>query len=366
MNFLFSILPTVVVIGILIIVHEFGHFLACRLSGVRVEKFSIGFGPEIFHWQGKETRYAVSLLPLGGFVKPAGESFSEVDASGPKPGDYLASPLIARIFIVAAGVLMNYLLAYFLFVGIFMAGRPLTGTTIGGFVEDFPAATSGLHEGDKILSVNGQPAANWVELTMAFEKAPEGELRVRRGGEELPFRIAPKVIETSDIFGKPLKLKRIGIKADPRDFTIERFGFLRALREAWDTIWFLAGMTYKALFYLIRGKLSMKAISGPIGIIAMTGDAMHLGLVHILNLTANLSVSLAVINLLPVPALDGGHLLFLLIEGVIRRPLGRKAEERLTQAGFFALMALMVFVIYNDLVNLAVFDKIRMLFTRGR
>src|SRR5687768_17402687 len=115
MHFLMSIIPAALVLGVLIIIHEFGHFIACRLTGVKVEKFSIGFGPEVLHWQGKETRYSISLLPLGGFVKPAGESISEVENAEPKPGDYLAAPLLSRIFIVVAGVIMNYLLAFVIF-----------------------------------------------------------------------------------------------------------------------------------------------------------------------------------------------------------------------------------------------------------
>ena len=153
MSFLTSLGPTIIVLGVLIVIHEFGHFLACRMSGVKVEKFSIGFGPEIFHWQGKETRYAVSLFPLGGFVKPAGETFGELGASGAKKGDYLAAPLLSRIFIVVAGVLMNYFLAYALFVFMFVVGKPVPGTTVGEFVADFPAISSGMQIGDKILSV---------------------------------------------------------------------------------------------------------------------------------------------------------------------------------------------------------------------
>lgn len=367
MSFLASIIPALIVLGVLIIIHEFGHFLACRISRVRVEKFSIGFGPEIFSWQGKETRYAVSLFPLGGFVKPAGESISEVDAVGMKPGDYLAAPLGARIFIVVSGVLMNYFLAFALFVVIFLIGRPVAGTTIGGFVEGYPAKTSGLQTGDKIIAVDERPVKNWQELTGTLGTASSSvRLAVDRKGEPVSIQLAPKVETIKDLFGQLHEVKRLGITPDPQASEFERFGLLGALRAAWETEVFLTVMTHKAIFYLLLGKLSVKTISGPIGIITMTGTAAQLGLPYVLQLTATLSVSLAVINLLPIPALDGGHLLFLLIEAVRRKRVSLAFQERATQVGFFLLLTLMVFIIYNDLVNVDAFEKIKNLFQTTR
>jgi len=366
MSFLISIIPTLIVLGILILIHEFGHFIACRLTGVRVEKFSIGFGPEIFHWQGKETRYAISLFPLGGFVKPAGESVSEVDAEGPKPGDYLAAPIWARIVIVVAGVAMNYLLAYFLFVAIFVMGRPVPGTTIGGFVEGYPAKTSGLEVGDRIAQVNAQTVRTWNELTDAFQAAPGKDLSLvverqnaDQGRRQFPVQIAARIEMVKDIFGQSFEMKRLGITPHPEALEFESYGFGESIVKAWQTELFLTGMTYKALFYLILGKLSLKTMAGPIGIIAMTGTAAKLGLPYLLQLTANLSVSLAVINLLPIPALDGGHFLFLIIEAIRRKRVSLAFQERVTQVGFVLLMALMVLILYNDLVNINAFEKIK-------
>ena len=366
MIFLSSVLPALIVLGVLIIIHEFDHFLACRISGVKVEKFSIGFGPEIFSWQGKETRYVVSLLPLGGFVKPAGESVSETDASGPKPGDYLAAPLLSKIFIVVAGVLMNYLLAYVLFTGIFMIGRPIPGTTIATFVDGYPAATSGLQKGDRILTIQGAGVNTWRELTDALDKAPEGalQLTVQRGTQTETISMTPKTDDVKDIFGHAVRLRRLGITPDAASSQFEKYGFGDSLKMAWDTVSMQVTMTYKALFYLAMGKLSMKTISGPIGIITMTGNAVHLGWTYLLQLAASLSISLAVINLLPVPALDGGHLLFLLIEGVIRKPVSLKVQERATQVGFYLLLGLMVFVVYNDIMNLEVIERVKHIFIK--
>lgn len=366
MTFLLSIIPTLIVLGVLILIHELGHFIACRLTRVRVEKFSIGFGPEVLHWQGKETRYSISLFPLGGFVKPAGESVSELEEEAAKPGDYLAAPLWARIVIVVAGVVMNYLLAVVLFSAIFMMGRPVPGTTVGGFVEGYPAAQSGMTVGDRIVQINGTPVTTWTELTDLLQSTSNEQVSLviehtQADGriQERPVVISPKVEEVKDLFGQTLTMKRLGITPSPEASEYERYGFLPAIQKGFETTIFLTTTTYKAIYYLILGKLSLKTMAGPIGIISMTGSAAKLGLPYLLQLTATLSVSLAVINLLPIPALDGGHLLFLLIEGIRRKRVSLQMQERLTQVGFFLLMFLMVFVIYNDLANLHAFDKLR-------
>lgn len=365
MNFLFSLIPTVLVLGILILIHEFGHFIACRLARVKVEKFSIGFGPEIFHWQGRETRYVVSLFPLGGFVKPRGESMSEIQSpQGPQPGDYLAAPLGARIVIVTAGVFMNYVLAYVLFTAVFMTGRPVPGTVIGNFVEGYPAQQSGLRLQDRIAVVQGEEVRTWFDMLAALEKAPPGPLvlGIEREGEILDLTLTPKAEQMTDIFGKAHEVKRLGIQPHPKAVEFERYSFLEAAGRALETELHLTGMTYKAIFYLLLGKISLKAMSGPVGIIAMTGDAARMGLPYVLQLSATLSVSLAVFNLLPFPALDGGHLLFFLIEAVRRKRVSLEFQDRATQVGFVLLLALMGFIIYNDLVNLNVFDKVKNLF----
>jgi regulator of sigma E protease len=367
MHFLTSVGPALLVLGFLIIVHEFGHFIACRVNRIKVEKFSIGFGPEIFHWQGAETRYAVSLFPLGGFVKPAGETVSELGDSGVKPGDYLGAPLFARMIVVVAGVAMNYLFAFLLFTFLFTIGRPLPGTTIGGFVEGYPGKTSGLAIGDKVINVAQTPVRTWKDLTDVLDHSasPKLNIAVMRGTQQLGFEISPREEQVQDVFGKSIKVKRIGIVPNPEAVEFERYGFFMAASQAWNTTVELTVMTHKAIFYLILGKLSVKTISGPIGIINMTGAAAHLGLPYVIQLMAILSISLAVINLLPVPALDGGHLLFLLIEAVTRKRVSLRVQEWLTQAGFILLLLLMAFIVYNDLVNIQVIAKLKTILHLG-
>lgn len=368
MSFISSLLPALIVLGILIIIHEFGHFIACRLVGVKVEKFSIGFGPEIFHWQGKETRFVLSLLPLGGFVKPAGESVSDLgEDQPPQPGDYLAASVWARIVIVCAGVVMNYLLAFVLFIAIFMMGRPVTGTTIGDFVEGYPAEQSGLLIGDTIKQVNGQEVQTWNELTDALQAAPSAtiELTVERENIVESLNVNARVENVNDVFGKEVSMKRLGIMPHPEANVFEQHSFLGAVGAAWKTEVYMTVMTHKAIFYLIAGKLSMQTISGPIGIVTMTGSAAKLGLPYVLQLMAVLSVSLAVINLLPIPALDGGHLLFLIIEAIRGKQVSLKVQENATRVGFALLLGLMVFIIYHDLVKVDFFQKIMGIFQRS-
>jgi regulator of sigma E protease len=369
MNSLISILPALIVFGILIIVHEFGHFIACRLSKVRVEKFSIGFGPELFHWQSGETRFSISLLPLGGFVSPAGEEASKVGPEGPKPGDFLAASTLSRIFIVVSGVAMNYVLAFLVFWAVFMIGRPMPGTVVGGFVKGYPAEASLLKVNDKILKVNDRAVANWKDILEQFDgttgtmiKLNIERLRGDATPEPLIIQIKPKVEDTKDLFGKAVRVRRVGITPDPNTSVVERYGPLQSLGKAWDLEVSQTVLTHKALFYLMTGQVSPKHLMGPLGIIQISGQAAKAGLAALLQLLAVLSVSLAVINLFPFPALDGGHLVFLLIELVTRRRISPVWQERITTGGFFLLMALMVFVLYNDVINLSILEKLKNLF----
>ncbi len=369
MSSLIALLPALIVFGILIIVHEFGHFFACRLSKVRVEKFSIGFGPELFYWQSGETRFSISLFPLGGFVSPAGEEASKVGPEGPKPGDFLAASVGSRIFIVISGVAMNYILAFFVFWAVFMIGRPMPGTVVGGFVKGYPAEASLLKANDKILKVDDQAVANWQDILRKFDESSGAmiKLDVERPvagaqPELLIVQIKPKVEEAKDLFGKAARMKRVGITPDQKVYVTERYTPFPALAKAWELEVFHTVLTHKALFYLATGQLSPKNLMGPLGIIQISGQAAQAGIAALLQLLAILSVSLAVINLLPLPALDGGHLVFLLIELVTRRRVSPVLQERITTAGFFLLMALMVFVLYNDVVNLSILEKIQNLF----
>ena len=362
-----QLVPTVLILGALIFVHELGHFVACRFSGVAVEKFSIGFGPELITWQWKGTRYSLSLIPFGGFVKPKGETQEDIGAERqPEPGDFLFASKGQRFAILIAGVVMNFAFAYVLFVLVMLMGRPILAPTIGGFVEGYPAQTSGLMAGDQVTHLNGNPVSNWKDLAFAIleSKSSVLEFMVVREGRSRVIEVMPEFEEGRDIFGQQRQVPRIGIK--PADHVMtERFGIQEALVKAAQYEWRLSALTFEALWRLVTGQLSLRAISGPIGIIAMAGTAAKAGAVALIQFTAILSVSLAVINLLPIPALDGGHLLFLGLEVIRGRQISISLQERVTRIGFYFLLALMAVVVYNDLVTVNAFEKLKSIGTRA-
>lgn len=355
------IVPTVVALGVLIFVHELGHFLACRISGVGVQKFSIGFGPELLTWQGKLTRYSISLIPFGGYVRPQGETFEEIKRRGQAvSGDFITAPIFSRFLIIIAGVAMNFIFAYVLFILVLTLGRPALSSTIGGFVEGYPAALSELEVGDRVTHLNGKPVSNWQELTFEILESTGEALTfsVNRNGQSLDIAVSAQFEDGKDIFGSPRRVPRIGIKPS-EDFIIEKYDLNTAFVKAGQFEWKLTVLTCEAIWRLATGQLSFKAISGPIGIMSMAGDAAKMGFVTFLQFMGLLSVSLAVINILPIPALDGGHLFFLLLETVFRKPVSLSVQERATQFGFFVLIGLMGFIIYNDLTNIGALEKIR-------
>ncbi len=364
-SFLFSLLPTLVVLGVLISIHELGHFLACRFSKVKVEKFSIGFGPEILTWVGKETKYSISLIPFGGFVKPKGESLEEVKAQGGSvtKGDYLAASKAHRLLILTAGVFMNFVLAYILFVWVMIVGRPVPSAEIGGLMPGLPAQQSGLKVGDVVTDLNGTPVSSWQDLTVKIMRSAGEPLvfKIQRGGEEVQIAITPQIETGRDLLGHATKVPRIGILRGEKYHT-ERYSPAQAIIEAARLEWNLIELTFESLWRLVCGQLSPKTLVGPLGIVSMAGSAAQMGWTTLLQFTALLSVSLGVINLLPVPALDGGHIFFLLIEILFRRPLNPRIQERMTQVGFGFLIMLMVFVVFNDLMNMGAIEKIKSLF----
>jgi len=366
-----SLFTGLILFCILIAIHELGHFLACRLTRVKVDKFSIGFGPEILKWKGKETTYTLSLLPLGGFVKPAGEQISEVEGGQPRPGDYLAAPVSSRIFIVCAGVVMNYLLALALLIVFFAAPHSVPANVIGQIQKDSPASAAGLLPGDRILSIDGKPVKVFSEIKEAIvASSSDLNFSIERQDANgmktaLNVLVHPQTVERTDIFGKKATDRVIGFMPDGAVAVREQYGLGEAIMKAAVFEWNYIVLTHKAIFYLVTGQMSAKNLAGPVGIVKMSGEAAKQGWTQLIFLAAILSIALGVFNLLPFPALDGGHLVFLLIEAVTKKPVSLKIQERAATVGFILLMGLMVIVFYNDLVNLSVFEKIKNLFVKS-
>ena len=340
------------ILSFLIFVHEFGHFIVARRLGVRVECFSLGFGPRIFGWKRGKTDYRLSLIPVGGYVKLAGET-AEAPLTG-KPWEYLSQPIVNRVSIVAAGPLVNYIVAFFLFFSIFVTGNPQSSNKIGQVIEKFPAEQAGLRVGDRIVLVAGQSTPYWEDVQRRISSHLEGgklSLEVERQGRRFALSILPRVVEEKDPFGKVTRRALIGIAAS-EEMLFVRYSVSQAFSKASRQIFSLTAMTLKALGKLVTGGLAMKeSLTGPVGIFFITRQAAHLGFPFLLQICAVLSASLAIFNFLPIPALDGGHLLFLGIEALKGRPVSERVQELSRQIGFYFLIGLMVFVLYNDLVR---------------
>ena len=360
LDVLFNVLPTVIVLGVLIFIHELGHFVCAKIAGVTVEKFSIGFGPVILKKEYGGTVYAISLIPLGGFVQMAGETLEDKKEDALEPTDFLAQSVKKRFAIVFAGPLMNYVLAFFFLVIVFLCGKPVVAPIIGGLVEDYPAQHAGLCAGDVIVEINGDKILSWDDIQTKINNATSRSVNVfvSRKDETLSFSLEPQVSVGQNIFGDSVEAKKIGVYPG-EDVVYVKYGLFDSFKQAAIMTYSITMLTYESIFRLVSGRLSMKALGGPLGIVAVTSKTAKRGIVSLMQLTALISISLAIFNLLPIPVLDGGHMLFILCEVLLKKPVSFKMQERLSQVGFILLMALMVFVSWNDMVKLNVIEKIR-------
>ncbi|MBU1862596.1 MAG: RIP metalloprotease RseP [Candidatus Omnitrophica bacterium] len=355
-----NIVPTLVVLSVLIFIHELGHFLFAKLSGVAVEKFSLGFGPELIKFSYKGTVYALSLIPLGGFVKLAGEVLEDRKEGELKPTDYLSQSLIKRFAIIFSGPCMNYLLAFILLIIVFMSGSPSIAPVIGDIIDNFPAQEAGIIVNDRVIAVDSVEVSTWDEMRKAIGISHNEviTLQVLRGDEERSITLMPKVVSETNAFGDEIHARKIGVVPGDESVFI-KYSFPDAVKEAAVSTYSITTLTYRALYRLVTGRLTPRALSGPLGIIMITNRVAKQGIVTLMQFTAFLSISLAIFNLLPIPALDGGHLFFIIFEAIFRKPVNFKLQERFAQVGFTLLMVLMLFVVWNDAINFNLIEKIK-------
>lgn len=329
-------------------VHECGHFFVAKKNGVKVERFAFGFGPKIFSIKKKETEYSICLIPLGGYVKMAGDEPQESRSGA--AWEYLSKSIFQRITIVLAGPLLNYILAFFIFVFVFVIGNPVMTTRVGEVMDNFPAKNTGILKNDKIITADGKAVKDWEELTEIIHKKTAGplSLTVERNESRLDFVIMPQVKEMKNIFGQKQNIGLIGIKPSGEIIMVKESIF-RAFYLGGQKLIYLTFLTYKSLWFMATGGMSFKdSVTGPVGIFYITTQAAKLGFVYLLQIVAILSASLAIFNLLPIPVLDGGHIFFLIMEKLRGKPLNPRTQERITQIGMAFLIALMVFASYSD------------------
>ena len=359
---LLSLISFLAVLSVLVLVHEFGHFIVAKRLGVRVDKFSFGFGPKLVSVKKGDTEYLISAIPLGGYVKMAGDEPWE-KLSGAR-WEFLSRSIADRFSIIFAGPLLNYILAFLIFSAVFMFGSPTATTEVGGLIKDYPAAQNGIIAGDRIIAVGGKEVRYWEDMTEAIYKHTEGDisLKIERGGSIIEKTFAPKVRQTRDIFGAEVKIAQIGVTPSQKIESV-RYGFFGALNMGGRKLLNLTAVTYRALWSILTGRLSLKeSLTGPIGMFVITGQMAKLGFIYILNLMAILSASLAIFNVLPLPVLDGGHIIFLAMEKLRGRPLSVKTQEVVINAGVTFLILLTVLIFYNDIMKFGLFDKAIKLF----
>jgi len=355
--FLYYLIPFVVVLGVLIFFHELGHFLAAKYFGVKVLKFSLGFGPKLVGRQVGETEYVISALPLGGYVKMLGENPDEEEeplSPEDEQRSFSNKHAVKRIGIVAAGPVFNLLLALFIFCGFYMAaGVQVMTTEVGQVRENSPASQAGFLKGDIITAVDGHPTANWPQLKELIQgnTGQPIEVTIKRENGSKVLTVVPEISVTHNIFGEEIRSPLIGIVAagtfkevdlSPSEAVVEGF------RRTWEII----ELTCLTVVKLIQRVIPIETVGGPILIGQMTGQLAQENWLQLIPFTAVISINLGILNLLPVPVLDGGFIALLLIELIIGRPLHIKKRELLQKIGIFLLVLLMVFVIVNDIKRL--------------
>jgi regulator of sigma E protease len=368
------IVPFLFVLTVLVFVHEFGHYFVARRNGVRVDVFSIGFGPELFGWYNRAgTRWKISAIPLGGYVKMFGDS----DATSALPAAGLArmsqaerdvsfyyKRLGQRAAIVAAGPAANFIFAIVVLAALFMSfGQPFTPAQVGQVQSGSAAERAGIKSGDVIVSINGDVVQSFEDVQQDVRLNPGAPMTlvVKRDGKDVSLQATPTKTELTDRFGNRYEVGLLGIAHNGIDYV--RRDPATALIQAGKQTWDLSASTLKAMWQIVIGTRGTDELGGPLRIAQMSGDVAQGGVVAVVWFMAVLSINLGLINLFPVPVLDGGHLLFYAAEALRGRPLGQRAQEYGFRIGLALVLTLMVFATWNDLVHLRIVEFVKGLVT---
>ncbi len=362
-----NILIFAVILAVLILVHEFGHFIVAKKSGIRVDEFGIGFPPKLYGKKFGETEYTINAIPFGGFVKIFGEDPEEVAKNGAESKkSFSHKPKLIQVAVLSAGVFFNLLFAWVLITSGFLIGLPSSASdqlsagavsnaslTVVEVMKDSPAKLAGMQTGDKILSLSYQNQTISKVTTEVFQKfvdehgAQEISILLKRGSEEKSVTVIPKkgIVDGKSAIG--IGMDMVGTMKLPLH---------RAIYEGGKLTIIYTGETFKGLYDLLisafRGKADMSSVSGPVGIVKIVGDASQLGVTYLISLTALISINLAVINILPIPALDGGRVFFILIEAIKRSPIKAKTANLAHSIGFLALIGLIAVITFHDVWTL--------------
>ena len=366
------IIPFIILITIVVFIHEYGHYYFARRYGVGVTDFSIGFGKEMFGFKDRNgTRWKFCLIPLGGYVKFFGDRnvFSQAEqkeilkkySKSDQEKLFVTKPLYQRALIVAGGPLANFLLAIVIFSFIYMfVGKDFTPAKIEEVAIESPAEKAGLKKNDIIIGINNNKIESILEVSMFINTTSTDKISIKvlRNQRELTLVAEPNITESKDAFGNPIKKKIIGIKIGPAsdEFNREKLGPAKAVYYSVKEIWFVCKTTIQFIGSLFQGKGDTSQLGGPIKIAKISGQVMEFGILAFLSTVAYISISLGLINLFPIPLLDGGHLMFYLFEKILGRPLKQATQEGFFRIGLFLLFSLMIFITFNDLRDLGLFQ----------
>ncbi len=365
------ILPFIILIIVVVFIHEYGHYYFAKKYGVGVTDFSIGFGKELFGWNDKSgTRWKICWIPLGGYVKFFGDRnvFSQADQekilNKYKEEDqnklFVTKPLYQRSLIVAGGPLANFLLAVVIFFFIYtFVGKDFTPAAISEVQDESPAYLAGLKKNDIIYSIDGNEVKSILDVSKFITTSTSEfiEFTVIRLNNKINFKIKPDLVSTEDNLGNKIKKRMVGIQLSPYNNEInhKKLGPTKALYYSIKEVYFVSIASLKYLGMMITGGGDTSQLGGPIRIAKITGQVAEFGFVPFLSIMAYISISLGLINLFPIPLLDGGHLMFYAFEKILGRPLSQKTQEGFFRIGMFLLLSLMFFTTFNDLKDLGLF-----------
>jgi len=366
-----SILPFLVLILVVVFIHEYGHYYFAKKYGVMVTDFSIGFGKELFGWNDKSgTRWKICWIPLGGYVKFFGDRnvFSQSDqeeiikkySEEERKKLFILKPLYQRSLIVAAGPIANFILAVVIFLFIYMfIGKDFTPAVINEVQKDSPAEVAGLMKNDVILEIDGTEVKSILDVSKLITMSTSDfiDFKVSRYDQDILLKVKPNIVETEDNLGNKINKRIIGIMLGPYNNKINhvKLGPAKALYYSLNEVYFVTISSLKYLGSILTGSGDSSQLGGPIRIAKITGQVAEFGIVPFLSIMAYISISLGLINLFPIPLLDGGHLMFYGFEKILGRPLSQKTQEGFFRIGMFLLLFIMFFATYNDLKDLGLF-----------
>ena len=331
-----TIISSIIIFLLVILIHEFGHFIVAKMNGVSVLEFSIGMGPKLFQKESNGTLYSLRLLPVGGYCQLEGE-----DEENDSPNSLNNQSPFVRLKVILAGAIMNFVLAFILLILLMSVSR--VSTEVSGVLENSPAYSSGIQAGDKIVSINGQMLEDGEQVLESIKKS-KGDLDIvlLRNEKSKNIKVTPRLENNN---------RKIGVNFQ-EEYNIKNFNIIKGLEKGIATFLNLTGMLYKFLGMLITGKLGLGGVSGPVGVVKEIGNAAKTGAANLIFLLAYININLGVFNLLPIPALDGGRAIFILIEMIFGKKISQEKEGYIHMVGLILLLGLIAIVTIKDVIKL--------------